>query len=104
MVTCFLTHWETRLQQKLKPTRKNKDAEKIKPEVVDAQETKKLKTKEKKKPLIEVVSSHDVDDDKTAEKSTSPNVATNNGQNVELDSKAQLGPVKKTEDRERHLG
>ena len=88
------------VQQKLKPTREKKDAKEVKPEV-NAQETKKLKTEEKKKSLIEVVSSHDVDDDKTddktAEKSTSQSV-TNNGQNVELDSNAQ--PVKKTEVRD----
>ena len=82
-------------QQKSKPTREKKDAEEIKPEV-NAQETKKLKTEERKKPLIEVISSQDVADI-TAEKSTSPNV-TNNGQNVQLDSKVQA--VKKTEDRE----
>ena len=83
-------------QQKLKPTKAKKDAEEVKPEV-NAQETKKLKTEERKKPLIEVISSHNVENDKTAEKSASPSV-TNNGQKVELDSKAQ--PVKKTEDKE----
>ena len=86
-------------QQKLKPKKEKKDAKERKPEV-NAQEMKKLKTEERKKPLIEVVSSHDIGD-KTAEKSTSPNV-TNNGQNVELDSKAQ--PVRKTEDRENISG
>ena len=86
-------------QQKLKPTREKKNAEEIKPEV-NTQETKKLKTEEKKKPLIEVVSSYDVDD-RTTEKSTSPDV-TNNGQKVELDSKVQH--MKKTEDRENISG
>ena len=83
-------------QQKLKPKREKKDAGEIEPEV-NAEETKKLKTDERQKPLIEVISSHNVEDDKTAEKSLSSNV-TNNGQNLKLDSKAQ--PVKKTEDRE----
>ena len=87
-------------QQKLKPTKETKNAEEIKSEV-NEQETKKLKTEERKKPLIEVVSSHDVNDDKMAEKSWSRNV-TNNGQKVELDSKTP--PVKKTEDRENILG
>ena len=87
-------------QQKLKPTTEKKNAEEIKQEV-NAQETKKLKTEEREKPLIEVVSSHDVDDDKMAEKSLSPNV-TNNGQNMEPDSKAQH--MKKTEDRDNISG
>ena len=83
-------------QQKLKPKRQKKNGEEIKVEV-NAQESKKLKTEEKKKPLIEVLSSHD-EDHKTAENPT-PLHDAKSEQTFVSDSNVQH--VKKTEDREK---
>ena len=84
-------------QQKLKPKREKKNGEEMKLKV-NPQESKKLKTEEKKKPLIEVLSSHG-EGDKTAENQTPLLHNAKRGQTVESDSNIQH--VKKTEGREK---